>query len=260
MKIAIFGAGAIGGYLAVKLHQAGADVSVIARGAHLAAIRENGLTVKSDGQTVNARLPATDKAEEAGLQDYVIVTLKASIPCQKPHGDRQADRTQDSPVKCKEWDYPIGIFYGLDSPWRKDHVVESVDPGGRLFHLLPPRQVVGCIAFHAAEVKEPGVVEHTYATVSVSGEPDSSNCAVLEVLSQMLSGCGAQRAGSCQHPRRNIAQTLRQSRLQSHVGADGIDRGSAGLSARPACCRADPDGGSSHSGRSFGGPIDHECR
>ena len=57
MKIAIFGAGAIGGYLAVKLHQAGAEVSVIARGPHLAAMREHGLTLKSEGQTVTVRLP-----------------------------------------------------------------------------------------------------------------------------------------------------------------------------------------------------------
>ena len=78
MKLAIFGAGAIGGYLAVKLARAGADVTVIARGPHLAAIRANGLTLKSEGETVNVRLACTDKAEEAGRQDYVIVTLKAT--------------------------------------------------------------------------------------------------------------------------------------------------------------------------------------
>src|SRR5258708_11915648 len=85
MKIAIFGAGAIGGYLAVKLHQAGEDVCVIARGAHLAAIRNKGLTVKSQGLTLNARLPATDKAEAVGVQDYVIITLKANaLPAAAP--------------------------------------------------------------------------------------------------------------------------------------------------------------------------------
>src|ERR1019366_1597794 len=78
MKIAVFGAGAIGGLLAVKLHQIGADVCVIARGPHLAAIRENGMTLKSEGKTVTVRLHATDKADEAGRQDYVIVTLKAN--------------------------------------------------------------------------------------------------------------------------------------------------------------------------------------
>jgi 2-dehydropantoate 2-reductase len=188
MKIAIFGAGAIGGYLAAKLHQGGADVSVIARGPHLAAIRENGLTVRSDGQTVNARLPATDKAEKAGLQDYVIVTLKANaLPAAAPEiakliGPKTVLVTVSNGI-------PYWYFYGLDSPWR-DHVVESVDPGGRLWHLLPPRQVVGCIAFHAAEVKEPGVIEHTYANRFSLGEPDGRNCAKAEALSQILSNAG----------------------------------------------------------------------
>jgi 2-dehydropantoate 2-reductase len=188
MKIAIFGAGAIGGYLAIKLHQAGADVSVIARGAHLAAIKANGLTVKSDGQTVNARLPATDNAEEAGLQDYVIVTLKANaLPAAAPKiarlmGPKTVLVTVSNGV-------PYWYFYGLDSPWR-DHVVESVDPGGRVWNLLPPRQVVGCIAFHAAEVTEPGVVEHTYANRFSLGEPECSSCARAEALSQILSSAG----------------------------------------------------------------------
>src|SRR6185437_6318515 len=78
MKIAVFGAGAIGGYIAVKLQQAGANVSVIARGPHLAAMRERGLTLRSEGESTTVKLSATDKAEEAGRQDYVIVTLKAA--------------------------------------------------------------------------------------------------------------------------------------------------------------------------------------
>ena len=188
MKIAVFGAGAIGGYVAAKLHQGGADVSVIARGAHLRAIQANGLTVKSNGQTVNARLPATDKTEDAGLQDYVIVTVKANaLPAAaaeiaKMMGPNTVLVTISNGI-------PYWYFYGLDSPWR-DHVVESVDPGGRLFRLLPPHQVVGCIAFHAAEVKEPGVIEHTYANRFSLGEPDSSKCARAEALSQVLSNAG----------------------------------------------------------------------
>ena len=188
MKIAVFGAGAIGGYVAAKLHQGGADVSVIARGAHLRAIQANGLTVKSNGQTVNARLPATDKAEDAGLQDYVIVTVKANaLPAAaaeiaKMMGPNTVLVTISNGI-------PYWYFYGLDSPWR-DHVVESVDPGGRLFRLLPPHQVVGCIAFHAAEVKEPGVIEHTYANRFSLGEPDSSKRARAEALSQVLSNAG----------------------------------------------------------------------
>src|SRR5450432_1444838 len=188
MKIAVFGAGAIGGYLAVKLHQAGADVSVVARGPHLAAIQANGLTLKSEGQTLNARPPATDNAEELGLQDYVIVTVKANaLPAAAPQiaklmGPQTTLVTGVNGI-------PYWYFYGLDGPWR-DHVVESVDPGGQLWHLLPPRQALGCIIFHAAEVMEPGIVEHTYGMHFTLGEPDGSRSARAEALSQLLSKAG----------------------------------------------------------------------
>jgi len=188
MKIAVFGAGAIGGYLAVKLHQAGAEVSVIARGPHLAAMRERGLTLKSEGQMVTVHLPCTDKAEDAGPQDYVIVTLKANgLAPAAPHiaklmGPQTALVTGINGV-------PYWYFYGLDGPWR-DRRIESVDPGGRLWDLLPPRQAIGCIVYPAAEVIEPGVIEHTYGNRFTLGEPDGSKSPRVEALSQMLVKAG----------------------------------------------------------------------
>jgi 2-dehydropantoate 2-reductase len=188
MKLAIFGAGAIGGYLAVKLRQAGADVTVIARGPHLAAMRANGLTLKSEGETVTVHLPCTDKAEEAGPQDYVIVTLKANglAPAApqiaKLMGAGTALVTGINGI-------PYWYFYGLECPWR-DRVVESVDPGGKLWQLLPPRQAIGAIVYPAAEVIEPGVIEHTYGNRFTLGEPDGSKSARVEALSQLLAKAG----------------------------------------------------------------------
>jgi 2-dehydropantoate 2-reductase len=188
MKIAIFGAGAIGGYLAVKLHQAGAEVTVIARGPHLAAIREKGLTLKSEGQTITVRLPATDKAAEAGRQDHVIVTLKANgLPGAAPEiaklmGPETSLVTGINGV-------PYWYFYGLDGPWR-DRVVESVDPGGRLWQFLPPSRVIGCIVYPAAEVIEPGVIEHTYGNRFSLGEPDGSKSTRIEALAQLFGQAG----------------------------------------------------------------------
>jgi 2-dehydropantoate 2-reductase len=188
MKIAVFGAGAIGGLLAVKLHQAGFDVCVIARGPHLAAIRQKGLTLKSEGETITARLPCTDKAEEAGTQDYVIVTLKANglIPAApqiaKLMGPQSALVTGINGV-------PYWYFYGLESPWR-DRAIESVDPGGKLWDILPPRQAIGCVVYPAAEVTEPGVIEHTYGNRFSLGEPDGSKSPRIEALSQMLAKAG----------------------------------------------------------------------
>ena len=188
MKIAVFGAGAIGGLLAVKLHQIGADVCVIARGPHLAAIRENGMTLKSEGKTVTVRLHATDKADEAGRQDYVIVTLKANglLPA-APQIAKLMDA--DTALVTGINGVPYWYFYGLESPWR-DRTIESVDPGGKLWDILPPRQAIGCVVYPAAEVPEPGVIEHIYGNRFSLGEPDGSKSARVEALSQILVKAG----------------------------------------------------------------------
>lgn len=188
MKIAVFGAGAIGGLLAVKLHQAGADVTVIARGPHLAAIGANGMTLKSEGRTITTRLKATDRAEGAGSQDYVIVTLKANglIPAAAEIAKLMGP---DTALVTGINGIPYWYFYGLEGPWR-DRVVESVDPGGKLWTILPPRQAIGCVIYPAADVTEPGVIEHTYGSRFSLGEPDGTKSARVEALSQMLTKAG----------------------------------------------------------------------
>ena len=127
MKICVFGAGAIGGYLAVRLANAGQDVSVVARGPHLAAIRENGMKLRIDGSEEVARLRAEEDAAALGPQDYVIVTLKAhSLPPVvdklKPlFGPHTTFVTAMNGV-------PYWYFHGLPGQdWRR---VEAVDPGG----------------------------------------------------------------------------------------------------------------------------------
>ena len=188
MRIAVFGAGAIGGLLAVRLHQAGAQVSVIARGPHLAAMRERGLTLKSGGHMTNVHVPCTDSAEEAGQQDYVIVTLKATgLALAAPAIAKLMGR--DTALVTGINGIPYWYFYGLDSPWR-DRTVESVDPGGRIRQILPPRQAIGCIVYPAAEVIEPGVIEHTYGNRFTLGEPDGRKSARVEALSQLLARAG----------------------------------------------------------------------
>lgn len=188
MKIAVFGAGAIGGYLAVKLRQAGADVSVIARGPHLAAMRANGLTLKTAEDTATVQLRCSDKPEDIGPQDYVIVTLKANglasaVPeIKKLMGPQTALVTAINGI-------PYWYFYGLDGPWR-DRRLESVDPGGHVWDQLPPQQAIGCIVYPAAEVVAPGVIEHHYGNRFSLGEPDGSKSARVLALSIMLSQAG----------------------------------------------------------------------
>lgn len=188
MKIAIFGAGAIGGYLAVKLCRAGAEVSVVARGAHLAAMRERGLTLKSEEGPATVRLTATDKVDELGPQDYVIATLKANaLGAAAPDIARLMG--PDTALVTAINGIPYWYFYGLEGRW-KNHSLESLDPGGKIWAQLPPRQVIGCIVYPAAEVVEPGVIAHHYGNRFSLGEPDGSKSTRIKALSQMLTRAG----------------------------------------------------------------------
>jgi len=188
MKIAIFGAGAIGGYLAVKLHRAGIDVCIIARGPHLAAMRENGLTLTSEGETATVNIPCTDQAGTAGRQDFVFVTLKA-VGLPAAAAQIAALMGPDTALVTGINGIPYWYFYGIDTPWR-DRPIESVDPGGKLWQILPPRQTIGCIVYPAAEVICPGVIDHTYGNRFTLGEPDGSKSARVEALSRLLAGAG----------------------------------------------------------------------
>ncbi|WP_224369160.1 2-dehydropantoate 2-reductase [Hyalangium versicolor] len=188
MRIAIFGAGAIGGFLGVKLLQAGADVTFIARGAHLEAMRTRGVTLKSDGETLTLRPRCTSEPSEAGPQDYVVVTLKAhSLPAAAPQiaqllGPETALVTGINGI-------PYWYFYGLDGPYR-DRRVESVDPGGRLWEVLPPSRVIGAVVYPSAEVVEPGVILHVEGDRFTLGEPDGSKSPRVQALSRLMIQAG----------------------------------------------------------------------
>lgn len=188
MRIAIFGAGAIGGLLGVRLAVAGADVTFIARGPHLAAMQANGVTLKSGEETIVVHPRCLADAGEAGVQDYVVVTLKAhSLPgaasdIARMMGPETALVTGINGV-------PYWYFYGLDGKWR-DRRVESVDPGGSLWDLLPPSQVIGSVVYPAAEVVAPGVIEHGYGDRFSLGEPDGSRSARVEAFSKALIAAG----------------------------------------------------------------------
>jgi len=188
MRIAIFGAGAIGGFMGVKLAQSGCDVTMVARGPHLAAMQANGITLRSTGETVTVRPRCVADAGEAGLQDFVVVTLKAhSLPGAAPQIARMMG--PETALVTGINGVPYWYFYGMDNAWR-DRVVESVDPGGVLWNSLPPSQAIGCVVYPAAEVVEPGVIEHTYGDRFTLGEPDGTRSARIEAFSQALIAAG----------------------------------------------------------------------
>lgn len=188
MKICIYGAGAIGSYLGGGLARSGVEVTLIARGAHLEAMKTNGLTLLIDGERRAVRLRCTDDPAEVGPQDHVIITLKA------PSLAGVVDRLQpllgpETSVVEAMNGIPWWYFYRLQGPW-EDRRLESVDPGGRLWDLIGPERAIGCVVYPACEIVEPGVVRHVSGNRFILGEPDGSKSQRCRKLSQAMAGAG----------------------------------------------------------------------
>ena len=188
MKICIFGAGAIGGYMGAKLAEAGADVSLVARGPHLAAMKDKGLTLIEEGEAKTYEVNASDNAADLGPQDYVIVTLKAhSVPPVVPKMQPLIGEgtTIVSGVNGVPWWY----FHKHGGALEGTRLA-SVDPGDAQWNGFGPDRVLGCVVYPAAEVSEPGVVKHIEGNRFSLGEPDGSKSDRALALSKALSAAG----------------------------------------------------------------------
>ena len=188
MRICIYGAGAIGGYLGAGLSLAGADVTLIARGPHLQAMQENGLRIIAAGEESITHPTCTDDPAEAGLQDYLIITLKAPsvtgvLSAMQPLlGKETCVVTTTNGI-------PWWYFYGLNGPW-ENHRLESVDPGSRQWDEIGPERIVGCVAYPACEINEPGVIKHVEGNRFTLGEPDGEKSERCMQLSKALINAG----------------------------------------------------------------------
>ncbi|MFN8984645.1 MAG: 2-dehydropantoate 2-reductase, partial [Alphaproteobacteria bacterium] len=189
MKICIFGAGAIGGLMGAKLAAKGdVDVTFIARGPHLAAMRENGVKLISEGTEQIVHPRCVESAEEAGPQDYVLVTLKAhSLPSAAKQ--MQPLLGPDTAIVSAVNGIPWWYFHGLGGAY-EGRIVQSVDPDGQVSALLPPSRAIGCIVYPAAEVTAPGVIDHSYGDRFSLGEPDGSRSPRAQALSEALIAAG----------------------------------------------------------------------
>jgi 2-dehydropantoate 2-reductase len=190
MKICIYGAGAIGGYLGAQLAQGDADVSLIARGDHLASMRASGLRLlTANGERV-VRLRCTDNPLDLGQQDFVIVCLKAhsitgALEAMKP---LLASHTR---VVTAVNGIPYWYFYKHGNEF-EGCALESVDPGGRLWRELGPQRAIGCIVFPAAEIEAPGVIRHIYGNRFPLGEPSGERSSDVTRLSASFTRAGLQ--------------------------------------------------------------------
>lgn len=189
MKIAIFGAGAIGGFLGATLSRRGQDVALVVRGAHLAAIRQHGLRVHSAilGD-FTARPFATDNPTRIGPVDFVAMTVKA-------HGVTIAAPMiapllgPDTPVVTVQNGIPWWYFHGLEGKW-KDARLESADPGGVIRDHIEPARVIGGIAYCSSRVIEPGVISHLNNIRFLLGEPGGAASERARRLSDAIVSAG----------------------------------------------------------------------
>ena len=188
MKLAVYGAGAIGGLLGARLAASGVDVSLVARGAQRAAIVRDGLTVNSADGSINVRLPCVEDPAELGPQDYVLIALKAhSVPAVLPRLPALC-----GPHTAVIWavnGLPWWYFYALDGAYR-DHRIASVDGDGAQWRVIGPERVIGCVVYPACEVTAPGVIEHIEGDRFTLGEPSGEKTARVSALSDALREAG----------------------------------------------------------------------
>ena len=188
MKVCIYGAGAIGGYVGAQLAIAGADVSLVARGPHLKAMRENGLKLRIGGEERVAKVTCTDDPAELGAQDFVFVSLKAhSIPgvvdaMQPLLNDNTSIVTAVNGI-------PYWYFYQHGNEF-EGTTLQTIDPGARQWTALGPERAIGCIVYPATEVVEPGVIQHVYGDKFPLGEPSGEQTERVQQLSKMMESAG----------------------------------------------------------------------
>ncbi len=188
-RICIFGAGAIGGLIGAKLaRQAEADVSLIARGAHLAAMESGGLTLKQDGGSFTVHPRVTSDSKILGPQDFVIVTLKANA-LTGVLDQLQPLLGKDTAVLFAQNGVPWWYFHKQGGPY-DGRTIESVDPGGEIWKRIGPERALGSVVWQAASLESPGVIAHQYGERMPIAEPSGEKSERAQVLSKLLIGAG----------------------------------------------------------------------
>jgi len=192
LKIAIVGVGAIGGYLGIRLALGGADVTFIARGANLEALRSRGIRLlTADGrEEAVAPVKATDDYAAAGPQDVVILAMKAhqveavALEVPKLFGP-------ETTVVPMQNGIPYWYFHRYPGELAGTRV-QSVDPSGSIGEHIPCERVIGCVVYPAAELVSPGVIKHVEGNRFPVGEPDGTNSARVTRLSECFIRGGLQ--------------------------------------------------------------------
>jgi 2-dehydropantoate 2-reductase len=188
MRVTVFGAGAVGGYLATKLAARDAAVTLVARGVTLETLKKRGLRIERSGSSRSFPIHATDLPETLPPQDLVLIAVKAHAMADAARSIARFIGRETVLVSAQNgipWWYTFGIGGTLEGK-----PLTTVDPDGTISALLPPCQALGCVVHIAASMPEPGLVRHLSGERFTIGEPDGSSSARLDWVAAYLADAG----------------------------------------------------------------------
>jgi 2-dehydropantoate 2-reductase len=196
MKICIYGAGAVGGLIAAWLARSGHEVSAVARGAHLDAIRRDGIKVRdrASGAVDAFRIRAESDPSKLGPQDCVVVAVKAqSLTDVAVHVEALLEEktTIVTAMNGVPWWFFDRLPFGAGK-----HRLESLDPDGSISRAMPTDRIVGCVVHLAASTPEPGLISHNMGKKLIVGEPGGKNTPRTAKVAEALAGAGFEAIAS----------------------------------------------------------------
>ena len=188
MKICIVGAGATGGYLGFKLINAGFDVSLVARGAHLKAMKNKGLTIIENNKEFSCFPKCSESMSDLGKMDYIFITLKAySIPGLV--NEISTMFKENTAVITAYNGIPWWYFYNIEGSF-KNYRIKCIDPNNIQWNTITPERIIGCVVYPATEIIEPGVIKHIEGNRFSLGEPGGMQTERILTLGKALIKAG----------------------------------------------------------------------
>ena len=188
MKICIVGAGATGGYLGFKLINAGFDVSLVARGAHLKAMKNKGLTIIENDKEISCFPKCSESMSDLGKMDYIFITLKAySIPGLV--NEISTMFKENTAVITAYNGIPWWYFYNIEGSF-KNYRIKCIDPNNIQWNTITPERIIGCVVYPATEIIEPGVIKHIEGNRFSLGEPGGIQTERILTLGKALVKAG----------------------------------------------------------------------
>jgi 2-dehydropantoate 2-reductase len=188
MKVCIYGAGAIGGWIGVKLANAGNAVSVVARGATLAALQQHGLRLQEGAQVLAANVKASASPADLGVQDLVVVAVKAPAMADVAKAIRPL-LGPDTMVLTAMNGVPWWFFQGFGGSYQGTRL-KAVDPDGSIAEAVPAKHIIGCVVHASCALKEPGFVQHHFGNKLIVGEPSGAKSQRVLQLASLLEQAG----------------------------------------------------------------------